>query len=445
MSSNDTKSKSEETTSEIKESQDTEKDQSGTTKIEDVGPEETEPQEATECVTMLDVLQDENDLEEDARAVLGSADDRNCTYSDAQSNGYLKRQALYACLTCSVPNDPNFCPAGICLACSYACHNDHTLVELYTKRNFRCDCGNSKFPKSNPCKLYANKAHENERNQYNQNYRGVYCTCHRPYPDEEDTVPDAMIQCAMCEDWFHRRHLQVEDEKIPPQVAFEEMICYQCCERYHESFLFGYRDLSVEGDVILNSVGKPIIERKESTDSIASLSTSEDANSSIKENIRPLFPQPEISLHNHEKERTKTDNKCFLEEIAVEKKNAPPSTLFMQQGWREQLCRCNKCTQKYQNLSLDYLLDEEDTLDYYENEGSDYSEDDSLMKAMSSMDRTQQIETVHGYNMLKNNLAEYLKKFAENKTVVREEDIQEFFQELSAKKKMKMNPPDNCK
>ena len=25
-------------------------------------------------------------------------------------------------------------------------------------------------------------------------YRGVYCTCHRPYPDEEDTVPDAMIQ-----------------------------------------------------------------------------------------------------------------------------------------------------------------------------------------------------------------------------------------------------------
>merc|ERR1712156_1266121 len=234
--------------------------------------------------------------------------------------------------------------------------------------------------------------------------------------------------------------LQVEDEKIPPQVAFEEMICYQCCERYHESFLFGYRDLSIEGDVILNSVGKPIIERKESTDSIASLSTSEDANSSIKENIRPLFPQPEISLQNHEKERTKTGNKCFLEEeSAVETKTAPPSTLFMQQGWREQLCRCNKCTQTYQNLSLDYLLDEEDTLDYYENEASDYSEDDSLMKAMSGMDRTQQIETVHGYNMLKNNLAEYLKKFAENKTVVREEDIQELFQialELIGKRKL---------
>lgn len=31
-------------------------------------------------VTMLDVLQEENQLEEDANAVLGAADDKNCTY-----------------------------------------------------------------------------------------------------------------------------------------------------------------------------------------------------------------------------------------------------------------------------------------------------------------------------------------------------------------------------
>ena len=28
--------------------------------------------------------------------------------------------------------------------------------------------------------------------------RGLYCTCNRPYPDEEDTVPDAMIQVKKC-------------------------------------------------------------------------------------------------------------------------------------------------------------------------------------------------------------------------------------------------------
>ena len=44
--------------------------------------------------------------------------------------------------------------------------------------------------------------------RYNQNYRGVYCTCHRPYPDPEDDTPDEMIQCVVCEDWFHGRHLQ---------------------------------------------------------------------------------------------------------------------------------------------------------------------------------------------------------------------------------------------
>ena len=138
------------------------------------------------------------------------------------------RKALYACVTCSVPNAPDFSPAGICLACSYACHNDHTLVELYTKRQFRCDCGNSKFPKSNRCRLRDDKDNINEKNEYNQNYRyihqinletfkslfliylepeytlqkfdfiyyarGVYCTCHRPYPDDEDPIPDAMIQ-----------------------------------------------------------------------------------------------------------------------------------------------------------------------------------------------------------------------------------------------------------
>lgn len=32
-------------------------------------------------VTMLDVLQEENQLEEDAYAVLGASDDQNCTYN----------------------------------------------------------------------------------------------------------------------------------------------------------------------------------------------------------------------------------------------------------------------------------------------------------------------------------------------------------------------------
>ena len=30
-------------------------------------------------------------------------------------------------------------------------------------------------------------------NKYNQNFQGVYCTCHRPYPDLEDEVQGVHI------------------------------------------------------------------------------------------------------------------------------------------------------------------------------------------------------------------------------------------------------------
>lgn len=41
-------------------------------------------------VTMVDVLQEENALEEDVNAVLGAADDQNCTYNKVQIDFNLK-------------------------------------------------------------------------------------------------------------------------------------------------------------------------------------------------------------------------------------------------------------------------------------------------------------------------------------------------------------------
>ena len=118
----------------------------------------SELNESDPGISMVDVLQDEESLEADAKAVLGNADDKNCSY---HSGGWMKRQALYSCLTCTKDSSN---PAGICLACSYRCHEDCDLVELYTKRNFRCDCGNSKL--NNECKLSNDKTPINERNKY---------------------------------------------------------------------------------------------------------------------------------------------------------------------------------------------------------------------------------------------------------------------------------------
>jgi len=35
---------------------------------------------------------------------------------------------------------------------------------------------------------FQNKAELNEENTYNQNFKGLYCVCSRPYPDPEDEV-----------------------------------------------------------------------------------------------------------------------------------------------------------------------------------------------------------------------------------------------------------------
>ena len=96
---------------------------------------------------------------------------------------------------------------------------------LYTKRQFRCDCGTSRLA-SNTCTL--NKSQEKKEdgteNKYNQNFNGVYCTCSRPYPDPEDPEPDQMIQCIVCEDWYHGRHLWLKNGP-PNDSDYGEMIC----------------------------------------------------------------------------------------------------------------------------------------------------------------------------------------------------------------------------
>jgi E3 ubiquitin-protein ligase UBR7 len=53
--------------------------------------------------------------------VLGGDDGKECTYA----GGYLKRQAVLSCLTC-VPDGV----AGVCTACSLACHDGHEVSLL---------------------------------------------------------------------------------------------------------------------------------------------------------------------------------------------------------------------------------------------------------------------------------------------------------------------------
>nr|CAG4651906.1 EOG090X07TK [Triops cancriformis] len=350
----------------------------------------TKVEEEDSGITMLDVLEEEDELEENAYAVLGGSDDQNCTYS----KGILKRQALYACRTCVPETTADSDLAGICLACSYNCHEGHDLVELYTKREFRCDCGNSKFPKQQKCTLQPDKSPVNDCNQYNHNFRGLYCTCNRPYPDPEDDTPDEMIQCILCEDWFHGRHLEAD---IPPEQEYAEMVCQQCMNAHQ--FLRAYVGLE-----------KPeLVEvEKEPTCKVANWS------------------KPEV------------DHK---------------GASFWPSDWRNRLCTCEKCLAVYSAEKVSFLTDKEDTVQAYEEHGKEArkargTQYERGMKALSSLGHVQQIEALHEYNTLTSELKDYLKKFAENKKVVREEDIREFFGQMEARKRQRgetSNIPSFCR
>jgi E3 ubiquitin-protein ligase UBR7 len=168
----------------------------------------------------------------------------------------MKRQALYACLTCNPKNAPFFQEGGVCLACSYKCHEGHEMVELYTKRNFRCDCGNKKFP-DNPCALQKDKEEYNDKNLYSQNFSGLYCNCHRPYPDPDESAAESspMIQCVICEDWYHTEHV-VPSTDSESDYDFEggtvELICQNCTLKL--DFLRYYAQFRFQGSFFLLTI-----------------------------------------------------------------------------------------------------------------------------------------------------------------------------------------------
>ncbi|TMW64351.1 hypothetical protein Poli38472_012973 [Pythium oligandrum] len=393
------------------------------------GHEELDEEDDEEVVTLDEVLQEQSELNEAADAVLGDSSTDNCSYP----MGYF-RQPLYACLTCTKASPDDLASmAGVCLACSYHCHPDHELIELYTKREFRCDCGNSRFPNASasPCTLFAEKEPLNDRNKYSQNFAGQYCECHRPYPDPERTTPEVMVQCVVCEDWLHEEHIFPKEEgenATPPKLpaVFDELICFSCMEKH--PFLLSYQ----------------------------------------------LFEPVDGEDEPSEQE---TSGGCVLEHLEASmatkdeqfKKLRPT---FWSREWRTRLCACSKCVARLEREQIAFLSDPEDSLQAYEErarqqeeaeEGagvstltsgtasSDNTVNTNVAAAMSSMEQAaqrafqsklsheQQVEMAMGYNHMKEKLQAYLSTFAANGKTVRAQDINGFFEELRQTKRPRLH------
>lgn len=346
----------------------------------------------------------------------------------------MNRQALYACLTCipEAKTDVTKC-AGVCLACSFNCHEGHDLVELYTKRKFRCDCGNAKFTNFK-CKLDEKKSDFNTANTYNQNFCGVYCTCKRPYPDEEDTVDDIMIQCIVCEDWYHTRHLGVE----VPSASYAEMVCEDCVKQ-HE-FLLHYDGLTVK-----KSSQEDCSEAVDVTSTVAP--TNEQPSTAGVEIASPKEKAPSdimVDVLNKSQDVIAAITACKM----PKQKSEVSTKFFPDTNWRQQLCTCVNCLKMYEDEKVMFLIDPQDTLQVYEERGTAQAlEEQSKQEEtfLNSLDRIPLMETIAAYQELKVELGEFLKKFAENKKVVREEDVREFFKDMKTRKKRRTEVPYFCR
>jgi len=131
---------------------------------------------------------------------------------------------------------------------------------MYSKRHFRCDCGNSSVMR-NTCRKKKGGAratsdnNNNSENKYGHNFVGKYCRCDRG----QDGELGEMFQCVLCEDWFHEKCLNISSRaaKELENVACE-LVCANCSDNiplldaYHARHGLFRRDGNTSGDMNIN-------------------------------------------------------------------------------------------------------------------------------------------------------------------------------------------------
>ncbi|KAK1275166.1 hypothetical protein QJS04_geneDACA011059 [Acorus gramineus] len=394
--------------------------------------------ETEQTMTMNEYIEKVEAEELEADLVLGGDEGKECTYA----KGYMKRQAIFSCLTC-VPEGV----AGVCTACSLTCHDGHEVVELWTKRNFKCDCGNSKFRESF-CKLFANKDPENLENSYNQNFKGAYCTCARPYPDPDIEEQVEMIQCCICEDWFHEDHLGLDtSEEIPRdeegEPVYEDFICQECSvlcpfvKLYPPSIwvspvhIKSENITKEEGNVLEN--GPPTCFPVKIEKGVSNSEALTDPTTVNSESVTGHSGKDSSVLENSE-----NNKKCKLgvelnsSLYALDKKKP----MFLSKGWRDLLCRCEACQEFYTQKKVGFLIDKDDTIEEYERIAKQKREESKQKQVgdlLNNFNHVQKIEFLSGIADFQNEMHSFLESF-DNSRPITSADVHQIFDNLAKKR-----------
>jgi len=346
-----------------------------------------------QLVAAMDGLQEEAVQQQSQ----GWGEEGKCTHND----GYVT-QPVYACATCFAATGELF---GFCFGCSLSCHLEHEVLELFNKRNFRCDCPTPKS--AHICTISGHVQENNTSNKYNHNFQGTYCWCDQPYDHNSNVI---MIQCYMCQDWFHDTCILKEyPHPVIPYEGDNDFICKDCMFKY-SGFLVKYPQLEYTQGV--NKVDDPT-ERKEK------VYEEHNTGNVVPDNNTAQPGQP----------------LCLIQDAA----QGRIGNIFLKLGWRKHLCRCPRCIKMYHLIGTDFLLKEEN--DYSEDEEND--EDDMTLSQSSLSDSDGlnrlnphvQREIANGMFEFKQELVEFLRPFMNQKRTVTASDIEQFKTDLQERQR----------
>ncbi|CAD5205700.1 unnamed protein product [Bursaphelenchus okinawaensis] len=358
--------------------------------------------------------------QEEGERVMNGPKDMVCTYPES----YVSRQSVFSCLTCQKESGEL---AGICFACSENCHEGHELAQLYTKRNFCCDCGNLKF-KDNKCKLFEEKIPKNRRNKYNHNFKGLYCTCDRPYPLPEDDpmYTEEMVQCCICEDWFHTVHVGITDESCLDLQ--EELVCIECAKTY--PWLRKYKKLLDEQLKREEQENKPELGKATSEVQATTSDVQKDAKIGDSKDDVKVEEKKDCEV----KETTEKKTECILDNVECE--DDGKGIVFASVEWRKLLCKCEKCKRFYEDEEMEYLSDETDSaLRYVERNFEVMKEkDDNLYSELVRLSGPEFAQRfTDNVQSFKTALSNFVNNSEPGKVITKEQ-IDGFFEEVNSKR-----------
>ncbi|WVQ71554.1 hypothetical protein IAR50_001093 [Cryptococcus sp. DSM 104548] len=414
----------------------------------------------TSTVTLQSLIDASDRIQDDARETLPFKFDE-CSYS----KGHL-RQSVWSCIDCG--------GKGVCYGCSISCHGEHNLVELWTKRSFRCDCPTTSMQPEPPASSQTKRRRcalnppeiqpqsPNHKNKYTHNFQGKFCRCGRDY--DAETEEEAMLCCLGCEDWFHESCLNLrlpasiktgsasnqlptpvtatsqsdapppsassvdrqaveeddddEERVLIPSDTYDSLICSACVRS--NSFMSG--QAGKDGWMIIepSSSGTWEVVGKSSTES-----DSKEVDE-MKNGKRPLEAVDEDANAKKLKLDDISVNTSSKEETSTWKWQGK-GDVFLSHGIRENLkSQLDEST----IASLPFPLEDGDIYIPARDEQEDHTTEEVMTQAMSTLPRVQAIEALHGYQRLKSRLSEMLAERAADGRSVSKEDIDEMFEQL---------------